>query len=296
VVLECQKEKKAARVIESFFLKIKEEIDVEIRRRQRKKRDKRRRMKKEAGEGPLEKVWLNSVDDGSRVDVFAFSPGPDTLASKSTATPRIHKTPSTSSTKNGGERRRSIGHRASSPPMNLVLRHDYETQQTSRQLSSGQTRSSSRGKREASSAWDHEENLSLKESYIDAEVKEKASEKYSKKYGIKIVPTRTSRRFFGEDLEPTMSPAGGGDQNRRRKSVPRIQVGSDSLSRSRSSSERPVTSRSPRMSEASPVTRPSPRHGKILVMNPFPDYHPSKKDTFIDVGDVEYVGEEFGMI
>jgi IQ calmodulin-binding motif len=76
VVLECRKEKRAALVIERFFLMIKRDIDLEVQRREKMKEDKRRRrhrLKKEDDNTMLERAWLNALDSNS--DLFSFTSG-----------------------------------------------------------------------------------------------------------------------------------------------------------------------------------------------------------------------------
>jgi hypothetical protein len=85
IVLECQKEKRAALVIERFFMMIKREIDREIERRERKQR---RKNKREDDDSLLERAWLKTVD--SNTDVFSFESGSDVFdfSPKEGATPR----------------------------------------------------------------------------------------------------------------------------------------------------------------------------------------------------------------
>lgn len=74
VVLDCRREKRAALVIERFFLMIKHEIETEIQRREKSKQDKRKRRHREKREDDdklLERAWLNTVD--SATDVFSFA-------------------------------------------------------------------------------------------------------------------------------------------------------------------------------------------------------------------------------
>jgi len=64
-IIQRRCEKKAALIIERFFITVKEEVDKEIRRRERnreKKRERRRRKKKEEDEMLLERIWLNTVE------------------------------------------------------------------------------------------------------------------------------------------------------------------------------------------------------------------------------------------
>ena len=125
VVLECRKEKKAALVIERFFLTVRNEVEREVARyeHKRNKKGKKYRKKRESDEEMLERVWLNTVDE-NHVDVFAlptptpksYRPTtPDSMASSS-----LSQTPS--SRQGGG--RGSSRHQASSPSKKQVLRRD----------------------------------------------------------------------------------------------------------------------------------------------------------------------------
>jgi IQ calmodulin-binding motif len=53
----------AGKTIGKFFIRVKEEVDREVRRQERRKASKKKRQKKEAEEKLLERVWLNTVDE-----------------------------------------------------------------------------------------------------------------------------------------------------------------------------------------------------------------------------------------
>jgi hypothetical protein len=132
VVMDCRREKHAALVIERFFIMVKAEVEREIRRVERKKNSKkeqRRKKQKEAEDHLLEKVWLNTVDE-NRVDVFAYSPTSTSNSPQSRSS--MHPSPSLASNHTGRQSRSSdvkgIRHRASSPSMNLVMRHELDSQ------------------------------------------------------------------------------------------------------------------------------------------------------------------------
>jgi hypothetical protein len=66
IVLDWNKEKKAALTIERFFIFVKDEVDREIRRREMKrlaKEKKRRECRRQSEDNLLEKVWSNTVDE-----------------------------------------------------------------------------------------------------------------------------------------------------------------------------------------------------------------------------------------
>lgn len=337
VVLDCRVEKYAALVIERFFLSVKEEVDREIRRVERKKYGKteqRRRKKKEADEKLLERVWLNTVDE-NHVDVFGYSPS-ESMTSRSQSNTRIRhssssnvsaSTPSSkrsASVKRSGEKGSSSAsphsvrsssskrtfdkgnsrHRASSPTMNLVMRHEYndtmeslnEPPTDSLNFSasddasevSGMTFQSLAARQNAPASRSNltrpqlTEDLSLEEAYLDAEVrrekeKKKSTEKYLKMYGIKTAPSHSSKKnhFFADGAE---SPSHSSVTSRKSLS---------SLYSSRSNSGTPRTPVEPPGHRVARTTlkSESPRHGKVLASSGSRDEH-----------HVEYNGEEFGLI
>ena len=66
IVLDWMKEKKAALVIERFFLRVKAEVDCELHRREKKRIMKGKQRKKhqlKSEDELLENVWLNTVDE-----------------------------------------------------------------------------------------------------------------------------------------------------------------------------------------------------------------------------------------
>lgn len=416
VVLACRKEKKAALVIERFFLMIKMEIEREIERRDRLKQSKRMqrcRRKREADDKLLERVWLNTVDSHNDVfsftsdggsDVFSFSPkAGSTPISRSRSAKdtypcsplsAIASSAKSDKSKYQQRERKSFGHRASSPPKHLVMRHEYESPQASSRPKSS-TRSSCSAVTETSAvsplrrakaltrgssrhADELTKNLSLEEAFLDAEISEakdrtKSAEQYRQKFGVRSAPHRTApihvNHFFADDLESLegstvmgdsaarrsvvgiSAGSGGGGESRSRstrsvpsscdrvESSPRTKKHSESTRSASSSHDRvessPRTKKqsestrsapssrdrvessprskkqsetyrlssrlSPKTQEASPRnssthSRPSPRHGKILIMNPYPDYPKKGTISRASIGELEYNGEEFGMI
>jgi hypothetical protein len=133
VVLECNKEKAAALVIERFFLMVKAEVDKEINRqrqiqtkpsmRGRRSRD----QKSEADEKLLERVWLNTVDE-DHVDIFACTSqeGVPAKHTRSRSAPRLHPNPSYISEPSREGTPQGVKHHPSSPTINLVMRHEYD--------------------------------------------------------------------------------------------------------------------------------------------------------------------------
>jgi len=128
VVQECQKEKKAALVIERFFIMVKEEVEREIMRqekRKQEKREKRRHRKKH-----------NKDDD--RMLELAYSASQSTMGtpmsvagssfSVNALTPANAKRPSSSKSGISMQMKSpaggSVRHRSSSPSMDMVMRHE----------------------------------------------------------------------------------------------------------------------------------------------------------------------------
>lgn len=192
VVLDCRKEKAAALIIERFFIMVKREVDREIRRVTRKKKEKKskssrrhRSKKKVSDDQLLEKVWLNTVDE-NHVDVFAYSPSVSMSSSYLEATP---SNLSISSSKSGkaASGKANVRHRASSPDMDLVMRHEMDSLQYS--ASEGGVPSTAKSKKS-----------------------KKPSEKYLKMYGLTTADRSsndapTSSKFFNESMETPTAAA-----------------------------------------------------------------------------------------
>ena len=74
---QYRKEKRAALIIERFFLMVKREIEWEVKRQERKlekKRERKMRKQKEAEDKMLERVWLNTLNKSMEVlDEFSVS-------------------------------------------------------------------------------------------------------------------------------------------------------------------------------------------------------------------------------
>jgi hypothetical protein len=233
VVLDCRKEKQAALVIERFFLMVKREVDREIERVARKrnsKREQRRRKKKEADEKMLERVWLNTVDENG-TSAYLYSPSESGATSRSRSSVSVS---SHSSRKSQKSSKQGVSHRASSPTMNLVMRHEHETGQANGRAqeadplnltysaesadgsdvfsSIGSLYRQSSARKSTMSRSELSQDLSLEEAYLDTAVqqgkeKKKAAEKYLMMYGIRNSPSKPTRvhHFFADDLESTMS-------------------------------------------------------------------------------------------
>jgi hypothetical protein len=157
VVLDCQKEKNAALKIERFFLKIKYDVEAEIKRQARKskiKKKSRRSSQERSGSGKLQS-WVDDVPEDppffsnpseSSSDIFSFSSGqsrhrrpgsrptrdpePPPESEPSPETPfYITHSPERAvqhsrSKEPSASLRQSIGR--SSPSRHLIMRHEYD--------------------------------------------------------------------------------------------------------------------------------------------------------------------------
>jgi hypothetical protein len=319
VVLDCRKEKKAALIIERFFFMVKEEVEKEIRRVKAKKtlrKENRRHRTKDDDENLLERVWLSTVDE-DRVGVFAYARN-DPIRSDGLA-----KSPSNKSiNRSNRSRLNTVRHRASSPTMNLIMRHDQESK---RRYSDPVNRSLADNTSEISGATavsfgfkraqmrktgfpndkdHHREDLSMVQPQAgtgtrQGKQKENSVEKYLQMYGIKTAPNRSSRvsSFFSDELEsaiPNSCKESGFNAKKCRKSTSSIPAGAaGTLYQDRNRPTAPLDRDSCQTNRAYPTAAASPRHGKIQVLHPHPVY--AKGKTVDDIS-MEFVGEEFGMI
>ena len=411
VVLRCRKEKSAALIIERFFLKIKMEIEDEIRhqkelywmdRKKRKKREKGDRRlddddsdlfsfsaeseifdfssqnsssktKSSGGESPtsqkqkvsqsrcvgdkrpsggesaLAKVQSPTAHARSYVVDYLPKKSPRSKSPKSPApkkSPRS-KSPKSPATQNLTERHSFGGHRASSPDMKMILRHDSEDRSSKSRpksihvsISPDTASSLRRAKEVMKSSSRRMKELSV-EAFQDAEATTTAHQlNHAHSSSSHRTSTRKQKeRFFADDLEPpsirqsltdgsqiasVLASTSGvrsiKSTNSYGRQSPRDSTRSDRSAHSHSQTVRseanssshawdtsspPLysqssrSSRSPRKSDrkspgsGSRKSSQSPRHGKILVMNPYPDYPTTKKT--ID-NDFAYIGEEFGEV
>lgn len=201
VVLDCRKEREAALIIERFFLMVKDEVDREIRRAQRRKNSKKDRRRPDDDETLLEDAWLNAMNDNP--DVFSFSGSMSITSSqcqRSTSNdPPVDK----------------VRHRASSPTMNLVMRHDYENE-----TRPGQKKYASKTAPNKSSGESH---------FFSG--RDAAKSNKSKKSRKSSIPTPTSTRSDGRRHGDTRHPVNplppshhktfhGGDSPSRRSKIP----------------------------------------------------------------------------
>lgn len=266
--MDCRKEKKAALVIERFFVMVKKEVDREIKMAQERKEARRRKKQSHNEEAFLEHVWIDTVDE-NHVDVFALSQSVS-FGSRSNFSLPDAGTPHS---------RTSIRHQASSPTMNMVMRHDDDTKSlpsSSRSIelslrSEKRRPKSARAKtggyfdsfeKRAPSASSHKQST-------DSKHKSSVSDTYKELYNLKTAPSHSStgQHFFGK--EPDRS---------RREQKPPLSTRSDSMHRrSLSSNSEPEAKLA--------VSGKSPRHGKMLVMNPYPKAQvPSRED--LDVNEI----------
>lgn len=297
VVMDCRKEKEAALVIERFFVMVKKEVDREIQRALERKKERRRKKKPYYDEKLLEHVWLDTVDD-SHVDVFAFSKSQSFGNKSDLPTPlsRVDSTPrnetfvgpeisSIMSDLNAAAKEaknftqsRTVHHRASSPTMNLVMRHEHEGNVHS------SVSSAEKSAAKSLTLNDPLDHTSGNSSVLSAE-------NYLKMHGVITAPSRSStdQHFFRESDSATTPNA------LVHKSRP---MSTRSESRAQRRKESPsLESKAPSpLIQGRGASLSSPRHSNILVMNLYPDYPARVKDDEVEIVDTEYVGEEFGVI
>lgn len=289
VVMECRREKEAALVIERFFLMVKAEVDREIHRVEMKKQSKkqnRRKKKKDSDDKLLERVWMKTVDD-SDVDVFAFSPT-ESFGSRSHGSGRHRKSTSPKDS-------RLVKHRASSPTMNLVMRHDSDGQSERRTSPptdtlafafSGEASDVSgiTAPSLARRAMVARMKLHPEEAHVQhpPQGTRGSAEKYRKMYGIKTAPhsaVRGKHHFFADDLESLTSSIQGSRSGRR------------SISGAASTRNAATT---PRTSAARHAKDPPAHHTTRVGHDRFASRitAPITDNAF----QTDYFGEEFGMI
>jgi hypothetical protein len=128
IVLDWTKEKKAALTIERFFIHVRAEVDREIMNRERQKKAKKEKRRKR-------KESLNTVDEDNS-DAFAYPKESGTVVSdtsRSQSAPHM-RGPSMGLSipgRDGHNQNQGLRHRASSPTMKLVMRHEDNRSRTS---------------------------------------------------------------------------------------------------------------------------------------------------------------------
>lgn len=128
IVLDWTKEKKAALTIERFFIHVRAEVDREIMNRERQKKAKKEKRRKR-------KESLNTVDE-DKADAFAYPTESGTVVSetsRSQSAPRMRSSSMGISIpgRDGHDQNQGFRHRASSPTMKLVMRHEDNRSRTS---------------------------------------------------------------------------------------------------------------------------------------------------------------------
>jgi hypothetical protein len=362
IVLECRKEKRAALIIERFFIMVRAEVEREIllreqkklRQKERKKKEKDlRKKKKENDAALLEDAWLRTFDSNDEEDASSFlrshaespsskrsnnmykkasfspskrstytsfthmSSPPPSSSRRSELTGRYSFSPS-KRTKNNG-----FSHRASSPTMNFVMRHELED--ASELLAS----SPARRARVLSKAKSAKSPIKQVKTFNeDSPTTPGTVEKLVRKYNLKTAPEKLARNihhFFADDLEsvePTSSTKTTYLGNATKRSIlcstatphttrsdtviiksrykmtPLESAGKSCISQPSVPTDMPSSRQVAPLSSvrSSSRNKTSPRHGKILVMKPYPDYYPKKKELYKFDEDFEYFGEEFGII
>jgi IQ calmodulin-binding motif len=297
VVLECRREKKAALVIERFFAKVKEEVDREIRKAARRKQSKRRRSHKKHSsnsdcESSVDQEWIDSLDELT----FSKSRSTDSTSVLSRHSSTKRGTSVLSSAESLGHKS-GVRHRASSPTLNLVMRHERD----SKSKSVPQVVAKAAAPRE--DPQDLRKPRRFRLSLDASEVAVDTSEKYMKMYGVRSAPLRGSKeRHFFKDGDVIDYGAGATPKSTISGPASTRSDASTSvgwrrlLVESNSSLTLGDVGRSPQVGRSIEQSS-SPRHGKILVMKPYPEHHPSHSDETPDDADgVEFLGDDFGMI
>ena len=314
VVLECQKEKQAALIIERFFLFVKSEVDKEINRSMRKKNLKKKRSRrtmKEDDEKWLERVWLNTVDE-TDVEDFVQS------SSENIAPSRRH-----GSSKHD---RKALSHRASSPTLDHIMRHEQALKKSPDALNLTYSADEndllptllslpvSPRRMTTMTVEELQDDLSLEEAFLDAAVEQgkrrrSTAEKYMKKFGLQSYEKASispSHHFFADDSESTSSTSIQGVMCSLGKSSSKahaLQQKKKAPHSTKSSSSHHARQLLHKMGHGidkkppmSTLKGESPRHGKILLME-YPEYSSKRKTQKVEERDEEeYVGEEFGLI
>jgi hypothetical protein len=195
VVLECRREKKAALVIERFFAKVKEEVDREIRKAARRKQSKRRRSHKKHSsnsdcESSVDQEWMDTLDELA----VSTSRSTDSTSVLSRHSSTKRGTSVLSSAESLGHKS-GVRHRASSPTLNLVMRHERETKAKSHvQVVANRAGAPNDGPQDLRRPRRFRLSLDASEDPADS------SEKYMKMYGVRSAPLRGSReRHFFKD-------------------------------------------------------------------------------------------------
>jgi len=312
VVLECRREKQAALVIERFFLMVKAEVDREIQRaKERKQKMKRRRKKRESDDKMLERVWLNAMNGDTPMSWI--SPSHSYASSTTSAFNQVSDHgESNADTMDYSERSQSRGirHRASSPTMRLVMRHDQDREQAEENRTAhrryerkfwtdkdGDTVMSSK------SLPSNKSKLSVEDVALDQAMTAAttsmeedtviSTEKYMKLYGLRSAPNKSARHFiFNND---TISTAGS---TLSRTSTSSTWAATPSTSRSDTLRFSKLTHLQKTRKAMSPCQLESPCEDdeNMDALSPTFASTPSRKAfSSIDIEDA-YLGEEFGMI
>jgi IQ calmodulin-binding motif len=228
----CRREKKAALVIERFFLLIKAEIELEIVRREKRRstKNKSRRDKRRSTEDHS----LDLVGSSYSQDTYSLSPVKKRFGSNFNNSADERQVQLKAIQAQHNDDRRLVTHRASSPSMNLVMRHendkDAETVSPSgtfqvnedASIVSGLTFLTSTSPRhlkqqgkihhikleeQVQTMRPRVSHSGTSHSRAESMQTESAADKYMKMYGIKPGASRSTGRghFFSDDVESVTS-------------------------------------------------------------------------------------------
>jgi hypothetical protein len=279
--LRPRKEKKAALVIERFFLMVKEEVDREIRYAQERQKQKLKRKKKKVQDEKVrEEVWFQMSKNYSQTDDISFHATSELSISR----PPID-----------AERNLTVRHAASSPSMRLVMRHDRESPERDTTAHQAPFSRTLKSLLEDDSSVAHKSKSLLEDtnsarfdSIVAVGISKpntSCAEKYRLRYGLsKSESSRSSGKnhFFGGSAT----------------------IRSDHRSFSPTSEYKPKSKGmrsnvSPRSRKNEMLGLPyseSPRHGRILVMQPYPESDDKTNKYSLADFEEDLMGEEFGMI
>ena len=268
IVLDWMKEKKAALVIERFFIHVREEVDREIRRREKRnslKKVRRRKKRRESEERLLERVQLKTVDEGNLLM--------DAESHRSKSTPRIRPSNSWIDRKGSSPgvddrqmeiQRLDSSSRDTMPPTDLVRIAPSEDSEVSNITNPSVFH-----------------NFKVPSNSTRVKEKRMTTEDYIKKYGgglqtapnrLSSSPLQSSKYFFSED--------GGTNQRKLRRvpsngtpKTPRSELGTLSRRTSTGTPRSHSHSKTPRNSIGSSSELPSTPRSHGYPPSPSPKVH-----------------------
>jgi hypothetical protein len=224
VVLDCGDEKRAALVIERFFVMVKKEVDLEIQRAEKRKTDRRQRRKKRESDETSVISWLTNpaIQPPSSVTSSRSGPWSGSNIAKSYLQTLGVKT------KSNNEKSRLVRHEASSPSMKLVMRHENDRKYTGAGITSTKSNSSAfSGATSTKSNSSAGQEVALEEAFIEAanSMRDRdtvaSAEDVLKKYGMRSVPNSGGGKHFFSSEAATPRPREARPTSARNDRTPR---------------------------------------------------------------------------